>query len=370
MMNQTLLALDDTAADPLDRVGFDIGWDHARHALVPPPQLMLSGTPVSQGWSAGRAVFGQRTLVATRAVRQWLELRLHAWREGISFEDQQLTPHHLAQLEVTHCPVTRRALGGPGTSATAPVVMRLRDDAGYAAGNLAVVSRQAALARGRLGAQASAELARRLERDGLAAADGLDQDAWARLAALLGLAAQGSHADAARLPLRVLPPNRVRVLNPVQGLQVLLTLRLQAAGWSRRARAIAELLPRPGLRHDFILFVGALAARLMTIPVDATAQLLRWGQEDAWACGRVQRRWAHLALQLTAAECEGLVQRLADGELGGVKVLVHADDGATDGWALASAGRLLSSPRAARRQSGMRSRPPVNSSAMSSPKAW
>jgi hypothetical protein len=51
--------------------------------------------------------------------------------------------------------------------------------------------------------------------------------------------------------------------------------------------------------------VGALAARLMTIPLDASPRELRWAQEDAWADGRVQRRWAQFAVQLSAAERNG-----------------------------------------------------------------
>ena len=138
-MTQSLLSFDTLPADPLDRVGFDIGWDHARHALVPPAELMLDGTPVSQGWLAGRAVFGRRSAVSTsRGVRQWLALRLQAWRGGIDFDGLQVTPHHLVQIETSHCPVTRAALGGATSGDDAPVITRLREDAGFAAGNLAV----------------------------------------------------------------------------------------------------------------------------------------------------------------------------------------------------------------------------------------
>lgn len=343
--NQALLDLDAPCADPMDRVGFDIGWDHAHHALVPPPQLMLDGTPIAQGWSAGRAVFGRRTLAATRPVRLWLQLRLQAWRDGVAFETLQVTPHHLAQLETPHCPVTRLPLGGEPEGDDAPVVMRLRSDAGYAAGNLAIVSRRVARARGERDAAELRDLAARAARDGLASADGLDAAAWARLATLVSFAVELPQVQAARLPLHLLPPNRVRVLNPAQGLQLLLTLRLQAAGWSRRARAVADMLPRPELRHDFNLFVGALAARLMGIASDADARALRWAQEDAWACARVQRRWAQLAVQMSAAECEALVQRIAATELGGVKLLVHEPAQATEGWALPTRGRLLRSGR-------------------------
>ena len=330
-------------ADDADRIGFDIGWDHARHALVPPAGLMLDGTPIGQGWRAARAVFGRRTVAATRGVRQWLALRLEAWRAGAAFDLDQVTPHHLTQLDTPHCPVTRQALGGADD--LQPVITRLRNDAGFAAGNLVVMSRKAAHAKaGRTAAQALQQ-AERLARDETDAADGLDAAAWARLATLMSLAVELPQVEAVRIPLRALPPNRVRVLNPAQGLQVLLTLRLQAAGWSRRARAVADLLPRADLRHDFNLFVGALAARLMTIPLDASGRDLRWAQEDAWADGRVQRRWAQFAVQLSAAESEDLLQRLAESGLAGMHVMVHARETVTEGWSLPTQGRLLASPR-------------------------
>jgi hypothetical protein len=344
-MHQALLDLAPAAtgvtpppADDSDRVGFDIGWDHARHALVPPAGLMLEGTPIGQGWRAARAVFGHRTVAATRSVRQWLALRLQAWRAGDAFDLEQVTPHLLAQLDTPHCPVTRQPLGG--TDALQPVVTRLREDAGYAAGNLVVLSQAAATAKAGRSAAQVLQQAERMAREGADAADGLAAEDWARLATLMSLAVELPQVEAVRIPLRALPPNRVRVLNPAQGLQALLTLRLQAAGWSRRARAVADLLPRAGLRHDFNLFVGALAARLMTIPLDACGRELRWAQEDAWADGRVQRRWAQFAVQLSAAESEDLLQRLA-----GMHVMVHARETVTEGWSLPTQGRLLASPR-------------------------
>jgi hypothetical protein len=136
-MHQSTLDLDTLPADHADRTGFDIGWDHARHGAGAAGRLMLDGTPVSQGWRAARAVFGRRTVAATRAVRQWLALRLDAWRAGVAFEPEQVTPHFLTQIETPHCPVTRLPLGGSDDQQ--PVVTtRLRDDAGYAAGNLVV----------------------------------------------------------------------------------------------------------------------------------------------------------------------------------------------------------------------------------------
>jgi len=61
-MNQATLsfpASDAAFAGPADRIGFDIGWDHAHHGLVPPAELLHQGTPVMQGWLAGKAVFGR-----------------------------------------------------------------------------------------------------------------------------------------------------------------------------------------------------------------------------------------------------------------------------------------------------------------------
>lgn len=346
-MDQALLSFDQPPSDALDRGGFEVGWDHGRHALVPPADLLLEGTPVGQGWRAARAVFGHRTAPTTRGVRQWLALRLEAWRCGAEFDTLQVTPHHLVQLHTTHCPVTRQALGGPTAGDQAAVITRLRNDAGYAAGNLATLSRLAARAKQGLDAAQALEQAQRLARDGAAGADGLDAAAWARLATLMSLAVPLPQVQAARIALYALPPNRVRVLNPAQGLQALLTLRLQAAGWSRRARAVADLLPRPSLRHDFNLFIGALAVPLMSIPGDLARHEARWALEDAWCDGRVQRRWAQFAVQMSEAESERLLQAIVDAGLAGTRTLLHEPQFATEGWALASRGRLLVSPRRA-----------------------
>ena len=381
-MNQALLSFDTLPADPIDRVGFDIGWDHARHALVPPAHLMLDGTPVSQGWLAARAVFGRRTASATRGVRLWLALRVQAWRDGTDFDALQVTPHYLLQIETSHCPVTRQPLGGASSGDDAPVITRLRTDAGYAAGNLVMFSRAAERAKADLSADDARAHAERLARDGLDSDQGLPVAAWTRLATLMSLAVELPQVQASRIALRALPPNRVRVLNPAQGLQVLLTLRLQASGWSRRARAVAELLPRGELRHDFNLFVGALAARLMSIADDASPRELRWAQEDAWADGRVQRRWSQFAVQMTSAESEALLLRLAEAGLAGVdglRLLVHDSANATEAWALPTGGRLAPSPSSAGtlprginlglRQRPTSGKPPQNRSAIMSPRA-
>jgi len=339
-MNQATLELDTPPADAIDRVGFDIGWDHAHHGLVPPAELLHAGTPVCQGWMAGRAVFGHRVFATQRATRQWLQLRLLAWRRGIAFECQQVTAHYLAQIHVASCPALRLPLGGPPAEASAAVVERLNPEAGYAAGNLAVLSLQAALAREGVDLRAAVRHAHRAACSGEPVA-GLDTGSWWRLAALRSYATPLPFHEAARLPLAVLPPNRVRLLNAPQGLQALVTLQFATPGWSARTRAMAEMLPEHTVRHDFNLFVGALAPRALEAGSDPLP--LRRALEDAWLHERVQRRWQHFVLSLGEAGVDALLERATAQGLAPVRTLSHAPSQATEGWALAQGGRA---PRA------------------------
>ena len=333
-MHQATLNLDSPAADACERTGFELGWDHAHHGLVPPPGLLLPDTPICQGWMAGKAVFGGRTLSASRSVRQWLALRLRAWRQGLNFEGQQVTAHYLGQIHAERCPVLRQPLGGAANSPLAGETARLNPQAGYAAGNLATLSHTAAQALAQVDVIEAQRRARRAEaQDG--AAFGLEAAAWWRLAALRAFATPLPFFEAARLPLAMLPPNRVRVLNAVQGLQVLVTLQFASPGWSARTRALGALLPAHTLRHDFNLFVAALAPRVLEAGSDAPA--VRRALEDAWLNERVQRRWQHFVLSLGEAGTEALLERAAASGLAGVRLIHHAPQQATDGWGLPAA---------------------------------
>ena len=331
-MQQAPLALDAAAHYTADRSGFDIGWEHAHHGLVPPAEMLHPGTPVCQGWMAGKAVFGRRTLGASRHVRLCLQLRLLAWRRGIGFDTLQVTPNYLRQIEGTHCPVRRCRLGGAAGHADAAVVVRLNPQAGFAAGNLAVMSAQAAAALERVDAiqalrQAHAAAA------GACAVDGLHAAAWQRLAALRAFTTPLPFAEAACLPLAVLPPNRVRLLNAAQGLQALVTQMFIAPGWSARCRALAQLLPAHTLRHDFNLFVGAMAPRVLEAGSEPAA--LRLALEDAWLHERVQRRWQHLVLSLGEAGTAELLERAlqtAGIRPAGLRIVQHTLEQATEGW--------------------------------------
>jgi hypothetical protein len=302
---------------------------------VPPPELLHQGTPVTQGWMAGKAVFGRRTLASSRSTRLWLALRLLAWRHGIQFEGQQVCANYLAQIQVTHCPVTRAALGGAAGQPDAAVVERLNPLAGYAAGNLAVMSEQAARARHGMDAEQAMRQARAQEA-GAPARSGLDAASWWRLAALGAMATPLPFHTAASLPLAVLPPNRVRLLNTAQGLQALVTRLFTSPGWASRCRAVGALLPAHTLRHDFNLFVGALAPRVLE--AGREAPVLRHALEDAWLHDRVQRRWQHFVLSLGETGAGQLLERAAAAGLAGVRTLSHAPEQAVEGWGLARHG--------------------------------
>jgi hypothetical protein len=321
----------DGAAGDAGHTAFQIGWDHAHYALVPPAEHLHEANPVRQGWQAGRATFGRRALQPTRLVRRWLALRLSAWLRGCNFELTQLTPNYLGQIETALCPATRRALRGHESE-----VERVNVAAGYAAGNLAMLDAAALAARGTLDWQEAWARAQRLQDAGAeAATGGLHAAAWARLAVLMSFVSPLPHEQAARLPLLVMPPNRLRLLNPAQGLQALVTRELARPGWSARLRQLADGLPGEALRHDFHLFVGALVPRLLAAG-DADPLATRHALEDAWQDPRVNRRWQCFALALDAPRAEALLQRAAT-VLGG-RALLHSRAGATEGWALPTRG--------------------------------
>jgi hypothetical protein len=163
---------------------------------------------------------------------------------------------------------------------------------------------------------------------------GLDHAAWLRLAVLASFATPLPHAQAALLPLRVLPPNRVRVINPVQALQVMLTLQFSQAGYARRLLGLAALMPNREARQAFQIFMHTLLARRLAVGTTPTPLQLRQAMEDTWGDALVNRRWQRLATWLTAADCELLLQRASQRSLvvGGSRWLSR--ESATEGWAL------------------------------------
>lgn len=342
------------ALTAVDGIAFEIGWDYAHYRLTPPPEALAASHPVHQGWQAGTASFGTRTLKPTPQVRKWLQLRLGAWRRGRAFEGTQVTPNFLAQIDTGVCPITRVTLthaSGAGSDAS---VDRVCNRAGYAAGNLAVMSVRANQAKADLGCADALAVVRQLEASGLDTLDGLTSLHWSRLAVLMSFATPLPHDEAACLPLLLLPPNRLRLLNPVQALQSVVTLAFTQAQAVPRLRELMAHLPAAA-RHDFQVFVLTLQARRLAIGMQTSGAALRQALEDVWTDAAVNRRWQRFALQLGEADCERLVRLAARRGLGGSGWQWLPRAAATEGWALEREGDLAPKPTWGRAAS----KPPV-----------
>jgi hypothetical protein len=149
------------------------------------------------------------------------------------------------------------------------------------------------------------------------------------------------HAEAAALPLLVLPPNRLRVLNPVQALQVMLSLQFTRPGHARRCAALASLMPSADARNAFNPFMLTLLARRVAAGRAADAVAERHAAEDMWRDPLVNRRWQRLALRLTAEDCERIGRVAAERGLAGSGVQWINAESATEGWALESGGFVV-----------------------------
>lgn len=220
-----------------------------------------------------------------------------------------------ASTGTDHCPVTRAALTHGSGGACDAVVVTLRPQA---SGQAAVrVAMSTTAARALEGIDPVAALRRlaggRGDADDRAAewtpSPAMDADAWTRLHLLWALATPMPHAQAAAIPLRILPPPGLQPANPAQALQVLLTLQMDRPGWSTRIATLEARMPGMAARQALRQFVHALWPRVHERGRPADAQALRWALEDAWRCPRVQRCWLRFAGLLTADEAALIVDR-------------------------------------------------------------
>lgn len=306
-----------------DAVGWQLGHDHARHGVALPASHLHEGSPLFAGWQAALARRLHRHRDPAAATRRWLQLRLQAWQEGVSFEDQLLTPHYLQQLDASHCPVTRAELHDEQGHPAQRQFVRLRQDQGYAAGHLVVLGRSAAAAlQGRSLAQLrdlALQAARQAE-----SLEGLDAGAWARLVSLVAMV---HAADGTPCLSRLLPPNRLHLQDPQRALQAWLTRQLRHAGWSQRLLALHDALPGVPARQMASSLSAALAPHALSLPVGGMAQ--RWALEDLWLDARVQRRWMQLVAEVSPLTIERLLRQLPPPP--GWSVEQHVQHAAT-GW--------------------------------------
>lgn len=320
-----------------EQIGFELGWDYAHHHVTPPAPYNQEPSSLRNGWLAGQATFGLRTLEPTRHVRKWLQLRLHAWLRGRSVELVQVTPHYLQQLDTSHCPITRQPLSSATLEGSDASIDRVRSDASYAAGNLVVMSTKANHAKAAYGYRDALRFAETIEAEGLGGLEGLTAAQWSRVAVLCSLVEPMSHEEACAVPLLVLPPNRLRLFNPAQALQAFVSQQLLVPGWSHRIARIEDLLPGKAVKRAFQTFFHALLPRVLEAKAREGIEA-RWAIEDAWRNPLVLRRWTAFVGQLSASQCEALVARAAARKLGTTRVQQLDDRSATDGWNLETRG--------------------------------
>jgi len=324
-------------ASPQSDPGFEIGWDFAHYRLVPPVEQLLAGNPVRDGWEAGQSVFGMRTLRATPHVKKWLQLRLGAWMRGKAFELVQVTPNFLERIDVPACPITGLALThGTGVDTDASVD-RVNNLAGYAAGNLAVMSARANQAKAAYDWRDAAAFVRQIEVGRLGQIDGFNAREWARLAALMSYCTPLSHAEAANLPLLVMPPPRLRILNPAQAVQAGLTLCFAHPERMPKLDALVRIFPA-GVHHEVRSFVTTLLARRIAAGPAARQGHLKAALEAAWCEPLIIRRWQRVALRMDAAACETVAAALPAVASGSAPMRYLGFEQATEGWALGTGG--------------------------------
>ena len=276
------LAVQALAEGGNDAIGWQLGHDFARHGVALPASHLHEDSPLFAGWQAALARRLHRHRDPAPAQRRWLQLRLQAWQEGVAFEDQLLTPHYLQQLDVSHCPVTRAELHDEQGHPAQRLFVRLRQDQGYAAGHLVVMGRSAAAAlQGRSLAELRATALRAARQ--AECIEGLDANAWARLVSLVAMV---HAADGEPCLSRLLPPNRLRLQDPLRALQAWLTRQLRHAGWSQRLLALHDALPGVPARQAASGLSAALAPHALGLPAGGMAQ--RWALEDLWLDARVQ----------------------------------------------------------------------------------
>lgn len=324
-------------ADP----GFEIGWDFAHYRLVPPVEQLLPGNPVRDGWEAGQVVFGMRTLRATPHVKKWLQLRLGSWMRGKAFELVQVTPNFLGRIEVDVCPITGLALTRGTGADTDASVDRVNNQAGYAAGNLVLMSVRANRAKSAYDWRDAAAFVRQIEAGQLGDIDGLNAREWARLAALMSYCTPLSHTEAANLPLLVLPPPRLRVLNSVQAVQAGLTLCFARTDRAPKLDALVRIFPA-GVQFEARSFMTTLLARRIAAGPVATSAQLKAALEAAWCEPLIVRRWQRVSLRMTPACCQTVAAALPAAGAGLTPMRYLSLEQATEGWALDTAGLVLS----------------------------
>jgi len=271
----------------------------------------------------------RRSAVPADAQQRWWRLQGRARREGRAVEPLLVTPRLMARIDATTCPVMREPMA-PRSRQAVP----LRHDADVAAGHLVTLGPVAAAAAAACPDWAGAwAMAEQLARDG-GQAQGLGAQAWRRLAVLKSFVQPLTPAQAATLPLCVLPPARLRVLSPVQSLQVVMTLALTAADRVDRLMALIDSAGDPDLRVTARVFALTLLARCPPGLEALASAAQRTALEDLWDDELLLRRWHRLAGRLDDAQAGAWLRRARSLWADERRWRPVAADVVTQGWSL------------------------------------
>jgi len=160
----------------------------------------------------------------------------------------------------------------------------------------------------------------------------LDEAAARRAADLRALVTPMPHGQASARPLAVLPPARVRVLNPAHELQALLATLFAGGAYARRMSALGTLMPDAAARRAYCALMSTLLARRLESEWAVGREQVRELLEDAWLHPMVQRRWAELMQQLTPAQCARVVRRALERGLAAGRARWLEPERAVEGW--------------------------------------
>lgn len=306
--------------DPRD--GFALGWDYAAYGL----ELMPDAEPdLMTGFKEGQKRFARRTLSHDRYVRKWLVLRHNAWRRGRVF-DAGVTPQYLESITPRYCPITRVELT-VGTGADSDCsVDRLENLGGYAPGNLVVLSVRANEAKAAMGYCDVLRLLQAKE-----PAKGLSAVEWARMAALMGMAAD----EESVLPLLVMPPRRLNIRNRYSFLQMASMMATYSQHYAELAPDIQRACPGKSAKKAFEKLLDAAGGHI-TYAIRQGAPSATCAIEDSWRNGDLLRRfraWVSLMSD------DGLDHCLAEAtrHLPGIR---RAPAGQRQTWALETRGYI------------------------------
>lgn len=332
-----------------EEVGRLIGWDFARAGMALPDALLLTDSPLRAGWEMGREALMMRQgshprLSLDRWARKLLVLRANAWQRGRNVDldaKMGLTPDYLKALDPGRCPITNEVLTAGLGLPTDASVDRVLNEAGYARGNLIIMSARANWAKGALGLREIDEVVEHLQSGRAHEHEGLGLRSWQRLATLVAWVTPLTNAEASRRPLYNLGAQGLCCLNPPMALKALALI--ACFGGTGLDKAFRSRLPTNGLKRAFDRLVESVepCSRGVDSNIDDARAAINLGELLGAASERslVAQRWIQLWSLLEKTQYQGLLTSVCAASRHGLifPVIKRIQD-VRDAWALPNRG--------------------------------